>query len=90
MPRRKGEREQRSSRRPLTLRRRGVCSFCQEKQEPDYKQVEVLKRFMTDRAKIVGRGRSGLCQKHQRRVATAVKRARYLGLLPFVVQPAYS
>jgi small subunit ribosomal protein S18 len=72
------------------LRRRGVCSFCEEKKEPDYKQVEQLHKFITDRAKIVGRGRSGLCQKHQRRVATAVKRARYLGLLPFVVQPRYS
>ena len=64
-----------------------MCGFCEENKEPDYKEVESLGRFVTDRGKLVGRSRSGLCQKHQRRMAVAVKRARHLGLLPFVVKP---
>ena len=50
---------------------------------PDYKNYEVLDKFMSDRAKISGRDRSGLCAKHQRQLAAAVKRARHLALLPF-------
>jgi len=70
------------SRRPIR-REVGPCYFCKNKVEPDYKDYEKLSKFMTDRAKIVGRRRSGLCAKHQRRVGIGVKRARHLGLLPF-------
>ncbi len=59
------------------------CPFCKEKREPDYKNSEELAKFVTDRGKIVGKIKTGLCAKHQRRVAKAVKRARHLGLLPF-------
>lgn len=68
---------------------KSTCGFCQEKKEIDYKEVERLKRFVTERGKIFSRGRSGLCQKHQRRMAGAIKRARYLALLPFTVQPKF-
>ncbi len=57
------------------------CLFCTTKTTPDYKDVDVLKRFVSDRERIYGRKRSGLCAKHQRRVAVAIKRARHLGLL---------
>jgi len=50
----------------------------------DYKDVQNLQRFTSSYHKIVPRRRSGLCAKHQRRVATAVKRARVMGLMPFV------
>ncbi|MCH7730136.1 30S ribosomal protein S18 [Patescibacteria group bacterium] len=70
------------NRRPIR-KEIGPCYFCQGKIEPDYKDYEKLTKFMTDRAKIVGRKRNGLCAKHQRRVSVAVKRARHLGLLPF-------
>jgi len=60
------------------------CPYCEESKEPDYKEGDKMKQYMTDRGKIVGRARSGLCQKHQRRLATAIKRARHLALLPFV------
>jgi len=63
-----------------------VCFFCQKKIQPSYKKIEVLKDFISDRGKILGRTRSGLCQKHQKKLARAVKRARYLSLLPFVVK----
>ena len=88
MPRRRSDQDKKPERRIFTFRK-GVCGFCQDKKEPDYKDFEALKRFITDRGKIVARGRSGLCQKHQRRTAVAIKRARYLGLLPFVVQPSF-
>lgn len=59
------------------------CPFCKEGRNPDYKNAEELGRYITDRAKIVGKLRSGLCAKHQRRTAAAIKRARHLGLLPY-------
>lgn len=62
------------------------CFFCQSTTEADYKKVEELRRFITDRGKIISRGRSGVCAKHQRRLAQEIKRARHLALLPFVVK----
>jgi small subunit ribosomal protein S18 len=60
------------------------CSFCKTKTEPDYKEPDVLRRFMTDRGKIVVRTRNGSCAKHQRRLTRQIKRARFLALLPFL------
>lgn len=62
------------------------CIFCQKGETPSYKEIEVLKKFISDRGKILGRNKTGLCQKHQRRLAKAVKRARHLALLPFVAK----
>ena len=75
------ERPQRGPRMPSVPK---VCPFCTSKTTPDYKKVEFLLPHLTDRGKIVGRGRSGLCATHQRRLTVAVKRARHLALLPFV------
>ncbi len=61
------------------------CSFCAQKVEPHYYDGASLRRFMNDRGRIVGRARSSVCSKHQRRVAKEVKRARHLALLPFTV-----
>lgn len=58
-----------------------VCVFCKSNTMPDYKDFDTLGRFVTDRDRIVGRKRSGLCAKHQRRLAQSIKRARHLGLL---------
>ncbi len=63
------------------------CGFCKKRVEPDYKEVASLSRFISDRGKILPRSRNGLCQKHQRRMTTAIKRARHLALLPFVIAP---
>ena len=59
------------------------CYFCTEKKEPGFSDVATLNRFMTERAKIISRQRSGLCAKHQKRVTIGIKHARHLGLLPF-------
>jgi len=61
------------------------CYFCHGKVEPSYREIEILEKFTTDRGKIIARSRSGLCQKHQRRLERAIKRARHLALLPFVL-----
>jgi small subunit ribosomal protein S18 len=62
------------------------CFFCKGKVEPDYKNIQQLEKFTTDRGKIIARAWSGLCQKHQRRLSRAIKRARFLALLPFISQ----
>ena len=65
--------------------RRRVCSFCVEHvKHIDYKDFERLRRYVSDRAKIEPRRKSGVCAKHQRALSTAIKRARHLALLPFV------
>jgi small subunit ribosomal protein S18 len=64
-----------------------VCIFCKEKVDfVDYKDVNLLRRFMSDRAKIRARRVSGNCAQHQREVATAIKTAREVALLPYTVR----
>ncbi|HHX86994.1 MAG TPA: 30S ribosomal protein S18 [Firmicutes bacterium] len=64
--------------------RKKICSFCVDKIESvDYKQHEKLKRFITERGKILPRRISGNCARHQRQLTVAIKRARIMALLPF-------
>jgi small subunit ribosomal protein S18 len=62
------------------------CVFCADKKEPLFSDTATLNKFITDRAKIVPMSRSGLCTKHQKRLAVAIKQARHLALLPFIVR----
>lgn len=62
------------------------CFFCKENKEPDFLATDILTRFISERGKIQSRGRTGLCSKHQRKLTTEVKRARYMALLPFVAR----
>lgn len=65
--------------------RRKVCQFCVDKVEYiDYKDVARLRRFMSERAKILPRRVTGTCARHQRELTVAIKRARQIALLPFV------
>ncbi len=65
-------------------RHRKVCSFCLEHVEHiDYKEVSRLRRYLTDRAKILPRRMTGTCARHQRLLTVALKRARHMALLPF-------
>ena len=62
------------------------CYFCVNRDAViDYKNTEVLKRFVSSFGKIVASKRSGLCAKHQREIASEIKRSRIIGLLPFVL-----
>ncbi len=59
------------------------CPFCKGKTKPDYKDIATLERYLTDRVKILGKARTGICAKHQRRLSREIKRARHLALIPF-------
>ncbi len=72
------------SKRVRRAPKRKVCSFCVEKSESiDYKDIAKLKRYITEKGKIVPRRTSGVCAEHQRALATAIKRARQMALLPY-------
>ncbi len=74
-------------RRPPFPVRRKVCRFCAEKvRDIDYKQIQVLRTFITDSGKILSSRITGSCAGHQRQLAKAIKRARNLALLPYVVK----
>lgn len=75
-----GEKENRRMRKG----RKKVCSFCADKIESiDYKDATKLRRFISERAKILPRRVTGTCAHHQRELTLAIKRARHLALLPF-------
>lgn len=66
-------------------RRAKVCQFCVDKIEQlDYKQSDLLRRYVTERGKIRPRRQTGTCARHQRMVSSAIKRARHMALLSFV------
>ena len=63
--------------------RKKVCRFCTQDTLPDYKNPELLRRYLTERGKILPARITGCCAKHQRAVTTEIKRARVLAYLPF-------
>ena len=66
--------------------RKKVCAFCQEKiAEIDYKDVNKLKRYISERGKILPRRITGNCAKHQRALTVAIKRSRHVAIMPYVV-----
>lgn len=74
---------ERGGRRP----RKRVCSFCVDKVESiDYKETHKLRKYITERGKILPRRISGNCAKHQRQVTLSIKRARNIALLPYVIE----
>ncbi len=64
--------------------RKKVCRFCTQKVAMDYKNPEMLRRFVTESGKILPRRITGTCAKHQRQLAREIKRARVIALLPFM------
>ena len=78
------DREQKSFRQN-NRKRKKVCQFCAEKIEHiDYKDTARLRKFVSERSKILPRRITGTCAKHQRQITVAVKRARQIALLPYV------
>ena len=66
------------------MRRKKVCQFCADKTETiDYKDIEKLKKYVTERGKILPKRITGTCAVHQREVTRAIKRARIVALLPY-------
>jgi small subunit ribosomal protein S18 len=90
----RGERGERPERRGRggpggrgRFQRRRICQFCVDKIDKiDYKDINLLRRFVSDTGQIESRRRTGTCARHQRRVTQAVKRARYLALLPYTAE----
>ena len=65
--------------------RRKICAFCVDKiDEIDYKDVSRLRRYLSERAKIEPRRKTGTCARHQRALSVALKRARHMALLPYI------
>ncbi len=61
------------------------CFFCsQNLKNVDYKEIDLLQRFVSSQKKIIDPRHTGICAKHQRKLAQAIKRARFMGLLPYV------
>ena len=81
-PRSFGDNSERRPRRPLA--RRKVCVFCVDKVEKiDYKDIARIRKFVTEKGKILPSRQTGTCSKHQRELTTAIKRARYMALLHY-------
>jgi small subunit ribosomal protein S18 len=80
----KKERRERSDKPAKSYYRRKVCKFCADKIAfIDYKDVGLLRNYVTDRGKIIPRRISGACARHQRELTVAIKQARNIALLPF-------
>ena len=81
----RSEAAQRPAQRPFNRRRKKVCVFCADKIDHiDYKDINRLKKCVSDRAKILPRRISGACAKHQRQITVAIKRARHVALMPYI------
>ena len=80
----RSERPERENRRGGRKGRKKVCSFCVDRVDHiDYKDVVKLRRYISERSKILPRRVTGTCARHQRELTVAIKRARHLALLPF-------
>lgn len=78
------DKSERGDHRPNRKGRKKVCAFCVEKVDTiDYKDAAKLRKFTSDRAKILPRRVTGTCAYHQRELTTAIKRARHIALLPY-------
>ncbi|MEA4920295.1 MAG: 30S ribosomal protein S18 [Clostridiaceae bacterium] len=83
----RGERGERSDRPRGDRRRRKVCQFCADKVATiDYKDTAKLRKFVSDRGKILPRRMTGTCAMHQRQLTEAIKRSRHVALLPYTAE----
>lgn len=82
---REGGEERQTAKKGKPFFRKKVCRFCSQKVKIDYKDPDSLRRFITERGKILPRRITGTCAKHQRKLALEIKRARALALLPYIV-----
>ncbi len=78
--------DNKKKRRYFRYPRKKVCQFCANKMdEIDYKDVDTLMKYVTERYKIIGRKTTSTCAKHQRMLTRAIKRARVMALMPFTI-----
>lgn len=86
MPFNKTERPDSSMKRRGGRRRKKVCTFCGKDNTIDFKDVNKLKRYISERGKILPRRITGNCAKHQRALTIAIKRARHIALMPYTME----
>jgi small subunit ribosomal protein S18 len=84
MPYNKNEKGDSPMRRRTMHRRKKVCVFCGKESTIDYKDVAKLRKYISERGKILPRRITGNCAKHQRALTVAIKRARHVALMPYV------
>ncbi|NLC16272.1 MAG: 30S ribosomal protein S18 [Clostridiales bacterium] len=77
------EEKEKTVKKPYRPSKKKVCVFCVEKLNIDYKDANQLKKFITEKGKIIPKRTTGTCAKHQRVLAVAIKRAREMALLPY-------
>ena len=82
----RGERPDSPMKRRGGRRRKKVCVFCGKDNVIDYKDVNKLKRYISERGKILPRRITGNCAKHQRAITVAIKRARHVALMPYIAE----
>lgn len=75
--------DEKTVKKPYRPAKKKVCQFCSEKVAIDYKEVSILKRYITEKGKIIPRRNTGTCARHQRELSVAIKRAREMALLPY-------
>ena len=80
----KGDRADSPMKRRVNRRKKKVCVFCGKDNTIDYKDTNKLKRYISERGKILPRRITGNCAKHQRALTIAIKRARHIALMPYV------
>ena len=79
--------EEKKDKKYVLKRKKKTCSFCTKGAAPiDYKDEKTLKKFISERGKILPRRVTGTCQKHQRELVVAIKRARHMAILPYVIE----
>jgi small subunit ribosomal protein S18 len=85
VPSEDGEKPQKKIQIPKFVFKKKKCKLCKaDVKEPDFKDADYMTKFLTDRGKILPRRINGCCFKHQRKVKVAIKRARYMALIPFL------
>jgi len=72
--------------KPKTIGFKKSCIFCKKEFDIDYKNLELLSRYISSKGKMISRRITGNCAKHQRKITKQMKRARYLTLLPYVAK----
>lgn len=83
----RNDRNDRATDKDGRKRRKKICKFCSKKIDNiDYKEVDFLNRYLSDKGKIVPARSTGTCAKHQRKLTSAIKRARNIALLPYLIK----
>lgn len=83
MLRKKPKEDKKAPRKERAVKVKKDCVFCKNVLDIDYKNIELLERYISSRGKILSRNISGNCAKHQRKIAREIKRARFLNLIPY-------